>query len=256
MRKQTSFTDIKKLSAYLDKQLSRAEQARLEARLSERPDLHEILVDLRQARTLLQKTPLQRVPRNFTLTPKMVGMRPPVPRSVPVFRLATITAAVLLFISFTFNYLTPFASAPSLAAAPQFSQSGGGCGYDDPADCGDVAMEAVPFGIGGGAPETATPEELAAMAAAPEALDATSADTTLEATPEADQRTMQQPTQVANNTSPDLPALDPLPSEKSQAQPQPFVSTFQMGLVLLVIICGSSAFLIRQISIQRWRKRL
>jgi len=252
MRKQTSFKDIKKLSAYLDKQLSKVEQTRLEARLAEQPDLQEILVELRQARTLLQKTPRQRVPRNFTLTPKMVGMRPPVPRSVPVFRLATITAAILLFISFTFNYLTPIASAPSLAAAPQFAGKGGGCGYDDPADCGDAVMESVPFGIGGGSPETATPEELAAMPVEPAAMDST----TPEATPEAGLRAMQQPTQVANIISPDLPALDTPPSEKSQAQPQTPMSTFQIGLGLLVIICGFITILIRQINIQRWRKRL
>ena len=248
MTKQTSFRDIKKLSAYLDKQLSRSEQARLEARLAEQPDLQEILMELRQTRALLQKTPRQRVPRNFTLTPKMVGMRPPMPRSVPVFRLASITAAILLFISFTFNYLAPIASAPSLAAAPQFSQSGGGCGSDDPADCGNPVMEAVPFGIGGGAPETATPELETAMSVPAEAI-------TPEATPEASLRAMDQPTQEANIISPDLPALDTPPSEKSQVQTKPFMNPFQIGLVLLGIVCGICAILIRQINIQRWRKR-
>ena len=251
MTKQTSFRDIKKLSAFLDKQLSRSEQARLEARLAEQSDLQEIIMELSQARALLQKTPRQRIPHNFTLTPKMVGMRPPMPRSVPVFRLASITAAILLFISFTFNNLAPFASAPSLAAAPQFSQSGGGCGYDDPADCGDAVMEAVPFGYGGGPAETATPEELAAMPVAPEAMDAT----TPEATPEASLRAMQQPNQDANIAPPDLPVIDPLPSEKSQSQTQPFMNSLQIGLFLLVIVCGIIAILIRQINILRWRKR-
>lgn len=252
MTQQTSFRDIKKLSAYLDKQLSRLEQARVEALLAEQPELQEMLKDLHQARALLQKTPRKSLPRNFTLTPKMVGMRPPIPRSVPVFRMASFTAAVLLFITFTFNYLAPIASAPSLAAAPLYAQSGGGCGSDDPADCGDVAMESVPFGIGGGPPETPTPELMAAMPIAPNTMETS----TPEATPEAGMRTMQQPTQVENTISPDLPTLEPLPSEKSGSQTKPLLNSFQIGLVLLAIISGISAFLIRQINIQRWRKRL
>lgn len=252
MTKQTSFRDIKKLSAYLDNQLSRSELARMETRLSEQPALQEILAELRQARNLLQKTPRQRVPRNFTLTPKMVGMRPPIPRSVPVFRIASVTAALLVFISFTFNYLAPIVSAPNLAAAPQYSQSGGGCGFDDPADCGDAILEAVPYGIGGGSPETAAPEEQASMAAIAEGPDTI----TPESTPEDDLRIIEQPTEIANVISPDLPTIDTLPSEKSQAQPQPVLNTFQLGLVLLALICGICAYLIRQINIHRWRKRL
>jgi len=252
MTQQTSFRDIKKLSTYLDKQLSRTEQTRLENRLAEESELQEIYQDLRQARALLQKTPRKPLPRNFTLTPKMVGMRPPVPRSVPIFRLASITAAVLLFLSYTFNYLAPIASAPGLAAAPFLSQSGGGCGSENPADCGDVAMESVPFGIGGGSPETPTPEQLTAMPIAPSIM----VTSTLESTPEAGMRTMQQPSPAANTISPDLPTIEPPPSEKSSSQAKPFLNSFQIGLVLMTIISGFIAILIRQIIIQRWRKRL
>ena len=256
MTKQTSFQDIRKLSAYLDKRLSKSAQARLEARIVSQPELQEILLEMRQARTLLGHTPLLRVPRNFTLTPKMVGMRPPVPRSVPVFRMASVTAAILLFISFTFNYLAPFASTPNMATAPELSQSGGGCGYEDPADCGDVTMEVIPFGIGGGSPETATPEEAAVMAIAPKAMDTTTSKATPKTTPEGSQRVIKQPLQDANNTFPDLPALDTPLSEKSQSQTQPLLNSFQVVLILFVLVFGSSAFLIRQINIQRWRKRL
>jgi hypothetical protein len=253
MTKQPTFRDIKKLSAYLDKQLSKSAQARLEARLAEQPELQEILLEMRQARALLKHTPRHRVPRNFTLTPKMVGMRPPVSRSVPVFRFASITAAVLLFISFTFNYLAPIVSAPSQAAAlyQYAGGKGGGCDTSIPGNCEDVAMEAVPYGIGGGPAETATPEELAAMSEAPATMDAI----TPEATPEASMRAMDQPTQDAINPSPETPAIEPLPSEKSQPQSKPYLNIFQTGLVLLVFVFGSSAFLIRQINIQRWRKR-
>lgn len=249
MTQQTSFQDIKKLSAYLDNQLSKSARTRLEARIALQPELQEILLEMRQARSLLKQTPLLRVPHNFRLTPKMVGMRPPVPRSVPVFRMASLTAVILLFLSFSFDYLAPFTSSPNLAAVPQLSQSGDDCGYDDPADCGDVAMEALPFGVGAGSPETATPEETV-MSISPERM----ADSTPEITPETSQGV--QPTLDANNVSPDLPVLDSPPSEKSRSQTEPFLNSFQIGLILFVFIFGGSAFLIRQINIQRWRKRL
>ncbi|MFH2039352.1 MAG: hypothetical protein ABIJ65_07945 [Chloroflexota bacterium] len=252
MTQQISFQDIKKLSAYLDNQLSKSAQKRLKARIALKPELQEILLEMRQARGLLRQTPLLRVPHNFRLTPKMVGMRPPVPRSVPVFRMATLTAVILLFLSFTFNFLAPFTSAPNLAAAPQLSQSGGGCGYDDPADCGDVSMEALPLGVGAGSPETATPQEETVMSISPERM----AESTPEITPETSQGVNQQPTPDADNASPDLPVLDSPPSEKSQPQTMLQLNSFQIGLILLVFVLGSSAFIIRQINIQRWRKRL
>ena len=256
MTKQTSFQDIKNLSAYLDKQLSKSAQARLEAKIAIQPELQEILLEMRQARSLLGHTPKLKVPHNFTVTPKMVGMRPPLPRSVPIFRMASLTAAILLFISFTFNYLAPFDSVPNPAKAPEFSQSGGGCGYDDPADCGDVALEALPFGIGGGAPETSTPEEGAVMSIAPESLDATSPKSTSKATPEASMKVVQQPTEDVSNASPDQQSLDMPLREEPQSLAQPLLNSFQIGLVLFVLVFGSSAFIIRQINIQRWRKRL
>jgi hypothetical protein len=169
--------------------------------------------------------------------------------------MASITAAILLFFSFTFNYLAPFISAPNMAAAPQLFQSGGGCGLEDPSDCSDVAMEALPFGIGGGPPETSTTEEVAAMTIAPKALDATSPKASSKATPEDGLRVKQQPTQDVANVSPDLPVLDTLPSEESRSQAHPLLNPFQISLILFVFVFGSSAFIIRQINIQRWRKR-
>jgi hypothetical protein len=93
------------------------------------------------------------------------------------------------------------------------------------------------------------------MAAMP--IDPNTMETSMpEATPESGMRTMQQPTQAANTISPKLPTPEPLPSEKSETQALPLLNSLQIGLVLLAIISGISAFLIRQINIQRWRKRL
>lgn len=257
MTQLTSYKDIKKLSAYLDKQLSRSELARLEARLAEQPKLQEILLELRQARALLKRSPRRKVPHDFILTPKMVGMRPPLPRSVPAFRLASLTAAFLLFLTFTFNYLSPILSSPKLAAAPQMVQSGGGCGYEDPADCGDPAMEMVPFGVGGGLPETTgAPAEDTAMALAPEAMDTLTPEGTPDATPEASMRAMQQPTQAVDPASTENFIAEAPVTEKTQPQSPPFLDNFQTGLVFLILFFGSMAVLIHRINILRWRKRL
>jgi len=243
MNQQPSFRDIEKVSAYLDNQLSRVDRARLEAKLAVEPRLQEVLLELRQASSLLKNTPWRRVPHNFTVTPKMMGMRPPLPRSIPVFRLASLTAAVMLFLSFAFNFLAPIAAAPSLASESQRIQSGGGCGNDNPADCGDVAMEAPAFGFGG------TPGEVTAMSVASLPQETT----TPEPTPEAGLRIKEQPTEAANIAPTDLPAPNTSPSEK--AQTQPVLNTLQMGLILLVIVFGGAAILIRQLNILRWRKR-
>ena len=102
-----SFRDVEKLSAYLDRQLKPSEVARLESRLQTEPELASILQDLRQTRSLLRRLPQRRAPRNFTLTPKMVGQKPPLPRTYPAFRLATVLATLLLFFTFATNFMAP-----------------------------------------------------------------------------------------------------------------------------------------------------
>lgn len=111
--------DIELLSAYLDGQLSPSDSARLESRLDSDRELVSTLDDLRAARTLLRKLPKRRAPRNFTLTRKMVGMNPPLPRAYPAFRFATVIATVLFFFTFGLNTL-----APQLAQAPLFGIGG------------------------------------------------------------------------------------------------------------------------------------
>src|SRR5512141_1808469 len=99
--------DLELLSSYLDGQLKPSDSARLEARLSTDPGLRAVLDDLRSARGLLRRLPLRKAPRNFTLTPKMVGKNPPLPRAYPAFRFVTALASLLLFISFGLNFLRP-----------------------------------------------------------------------------------------------------------------------------------------------------
>ena len=99
--------DLELLSSYLDGQLSSADAARLEARLRTEPDLRSVLQDLRGARSLLRQLPMRKAPRNFRLTPQMVGKNPPMPRAYPAFRFVTTLATLLLFFTVGLNVLAP-----------------------------------------------------------------------------------------------------------------------------------------------------
>ena len=135
--------DIELLSAYLDGQLSSTDSARLETRLKSESDLVAVMDDLRATRNLLRRLPQRRAPRNFTLTPQMVGKNPPLPRSYSFFRYVTALATLLLFFSFGLNFLVP-----QMQASEPLGMGGGG-GADlynestSAADSGPAATEAA-----------------------------------------------------------------------------------------------------------------
>src|SRR5512133_1558920 len=114
--------DLELLSSYLDGQLKSSDYARMEAPLSTDPNLRPVLNDLRSARGLLRQLPLRKAPRNFTLTPKMVGKNPPLPRTYPVFRLAATLATILLFFTFGLNFMGSQLASQQYA----FGMGGGG----------------------------------------------------------------------------------------------------------------------------------
>jgi hypothetical protein len=108
--------DWEVLSAYLDGQLSSREQTRLETRLKQDPDLQSALEDIRQTRNVLRSLPKLRVPRNFILTPEMVGLKRDTVRFFPVLRLASVLAMILLAFVFIGDFMllsTPSTVQPS-----------------------------------------------------------------------------------------------------------------------------------------------
>jgi hypothetical protein len=111
--------DLELLSSYLDGQLKPSDSARLENRLKTDPQLASALNDLRTTRTLLRKLPQRRAPRNFTLTRKMVGQNPPLPKAYPFFKFASALATLLFVFSFGLNSI-------SRTAAPAIGGFGGG----------------------------------------------------------------------------------------------------------------------------------
>jgi len=124
MKAQITNHDYEQLSAYMDGQLAAAEQRKLESRLHEHPELQVALDELTRTRTLLRTAPRRRAPRNFTLTPAMVGSMPP-RRSrtflnlFPTLSFASALAAFALVISFAFQLLPGNQATNMLAAQPQ-----------------------------------------------------------------------------------------------------------------------------------------
>lgn len=138
----TNFRDIEKLSAYLDGQLKESEAARVETLLKTNPELASLLEELRQSQAILRRLPQRRAPRNFTLTPKMVGQKPPLPRAYPIFRFATAMATFLLVFSFAANFLSP--SLSMIASNPMAYGIGGGKGGGGDSAEPEMALEVAP----------------------------------------------------------------------------------------------------------------
>lgn len=241
-----NFRDIETLSAYLDEQLNPTDKARLESRLQSDPELVSVLSDLRASRSLLRKLPARKAPRNFTLTRQMVGLRPPMPRSYPLLRYATLFATILVMCSFTTNMLTPmFSFGFGGAAAPAFGMGGGG-GCDGP--CEEAAMESA-----------AATEEAPLMEAAPAATEEAPAaeqenaptaameDTAQNATPEATAK--EAGTEVAaQDQAPET--TDQAPAEE-EALPAPF--NWTLLFLVIAILGGVVMFFMRQSAAQKWR---
>jgi hypothetical protein len=224
-----SFRDVEKLSAYLDGQLKPSEIARLESRLKTDPELASILKDLRQTRGLLRRLPQRRAPRNFTLTPKMVGQKPPLPRTYPAFRFATVLATLLLFFTFATNFLAPLAST----AAPYPYGRGGGGGEPE------VMMESAPEEP---AQEMPAAEEPAAPLATPPA-------------PGEEDGARVEPTTEAAEQSGDTFAFKTTEDERDRA-PAPLIGeSVQIVLAGIAILSALVAFALRYIAIRKWRAK-
>ncbi|MBI5824893.1 MAG: hypothetical protein HZB18_12760 [Chloroflexi bacterium] len=126
--------EIEQLSLYLDGQLDESESKRLETRLTADLELASVLNDIRLARGILRSLPARKAPRNFTLTRKMAGIKPPLPRAYPFFRFSTAFATILLMLTFAANSL-PRMSFGFGAAAPAVESAngiGGGGGCEEP----------------------------------------------------------------------------------------------------------------------------
>jgi len=216
-----SFHDVEMLSSFLDGQLSPPDSARLAARLKTDADLRAVLDDLRHSRALLRKLPSRRAPRNFTLTPKMAGLKPPAPRLYPALRLASALATLLFAVSIAVNGLAPLAArqlAP--ASAPAYGMGGGG-------GAGPASTEAPAAPFAELAPTATAAEDSARILATPAAGSLGKS---------------------AGSAGGQVGAVQP-PLTKA---PIPF--DWQLGLAVLALACGAAAWFIYRSAEQKIRK--
>jgi hypothetical protein len=117
MKKSDSLSsqDIERLSAYLDGDLTPREREALEARLRTEADLRHRLEELRHTIAQLKGLPMVRAPRNFTLTPKMVGQKPGRQPLFNFFRFASAIAAVALVIVVGLDFAVATGQLPALS---------------------------------------------------------------------------------------------------------------------------------------------
>ena len=115
MTSNLSKRDLEALSNYLDGQLSRRQQRKLETRLQKDESLRLELANLRRTRAALRDLPRLKAPRHFTLTPEIAGQQ--VRGGLyPTMRLAS-ALATILFVVVTFGDLITSSSAQLVESA-------------------------------------------------------------------------------------------------------------------------------------------
>jgi len=228
--------DIELLSSYLDGQLKPSDSARLEARLSSDSNLRAVLDDLRGARGLLRQLPMRKAPRDFRLTPKMVGKNPPLPRTYPAFRFVTALATLLLFFTVGVNVLAP----QMTSQGPAFGMGGGGApevfSAQAPAATEAPAIEA---------PAAEPPAELVPLPTATLSIEenAREAVTPLAKEGVTGEAGAQDQTQVQN-----------VPPSQAEA-PQPVPPAWQVLLAGIALLSALIMVLMRQLAAARWRRK-
>ena len=231
--------DIELLSAYLDGELRASDSTQLETRLKTDPELASALNNLRAARTLLRNLPSRKAPHNFTLTRKMVGQNPPLPRAFPAFRLATVVATLLFFFSFGVNFV-----GTQLASQPQAFGMGGGGG-------GDAESYAAQD-----APAMEEPAAAAPMAPAP-AEPAMPAPTkgSAEDTARIVETPMLKNVEGENVAGQEQPPVqqDALREGQTQSLPRLIPSVWQIGLLVIALVGAFLMVLMRQVAARRWK---
>jgi hypothetical protein len=231
-----NFREIEHLSAYLDGQLDTSELARIESRLNSDPELASILNDLRATRGILRKLPTRKAPRNFTLTRQMVGLKPPLPRTYPVFRFATVFASLLLMLSLTVNAMSPYVSFSAPSGAYGFGGGGGGEELAVGGGCEE------PCGSGGPAGAV---EEPAAEAPSLEMAPQTAEEGTAREGEEPSMDTMQAPKEDVTESG--------LPDQSQVQREAPVPIAWQIGLLIIGILSGGLMWFMRQSAARKWR---
>jgi hypothetical protein len=206
----------------------------------------------------------------------MVGLKPPMPRTYPVFRFATVLATLLLFFTFATNFMAP--RIERVAVPYGIGGSGGGGG--DAAEP-ELAMEAAPVEEAveerevqpmtvevEPADKLAEPEveapppapEVPAPAEGEPAEQEMPAPAPTEGAVTADESARAEPVQDQNGVekaAPGEPYAQGIPPDAAlQTQPAPPVgATLQIALAIIAITSALVAFILRYTAIRKWRAK-
>lgn len=143
------------ISAYIDGELNAQEKARLEERIKTHAEYQQAIEGLRRTKAILQKTPVRKVPRNFTLTQADV-QRARLPRWIPSMQWASAAVALVAGFLFASQMIPGFVSqktdAPAAmeSAAPAESQMAADQTAPEVIYWGGAPMASTVGGLGGG----------------------------------------------------------------------------------------------------------
>jgi anti-sigma factor RsiW len=140
--------DWVQLSAYLDGELNPRDAKRMEARIKDHPDLQFALDELREAKEILRQTPRLRPPREFRVTPEMIG-RKVIRRPARGYQFAAAVMSFLLVGVLVLDFGRMFVSGAMAPAAPR-----------------EVMLEAMPEAAADAVEETALMAEEEGLAEA------------------------------------------------------------------------------------------
>jgi anti-sigma factor RsiW len=213
--------DLELFSAYVDGRLDSAASTRVESRVSADPDVASVLADLRFARSVLRSLPKRKAPRNFTLTRKMVGMNPPLPRAYSFFQFSSAFATMLLIFTFALNALTSSRVSLDAASAPA-------------------------------APVSAQATEAPAMQA-PAATQASAMEMSVPATASADSAGGGNPTVAAEApNAKEAPPPSSSPNQPKVKREAAIPVAWQIGLIMIGLLSVFGMFALRQFAKRKW----
>jgi hypothetical protein len=179
---------------------------------------------------------MRKAPRNFTLTPRMVGKNPPLPRTYPAFKFVTSLATLLLFFTLGANYLVPALATQG----PAFGMGGGGGGAPD-----TYAAEEAPAATEFAATEAPAEPPSAQMVPQPTMTASVAEDSA---------RTAEVPAEKNGVTGEgDLVPPQPAAAEAQTVKP-PVPPAWQLVLAGIAVLGGLGMLLMRRLAAARWRK--
>ena len=109
------------LSSYLDGELDKKEEDQLEERIARDPQFRAALDQLKNTKRILKATPVLKIPRNFTLTAKMAGVKPKQPVLFR-YRLATAVMSIMLVMTLVLDFGRFLLGGAMAPAAPKMEE--------------------------------------------------------------------------------------------------------------------------------------